>query len=290
LQIIDVSNPANPQRVGGYLTGYSAMGVVVSGNYAYVLGGYGFEVIDVSDPANPHSVGTYRTSSFGGHFHAAISGHYMALSSYGLELIDISNPTDPQQVGLYSAIGPTFGVVLSDHYAYLADFGSFQVLDVSNPANPQPVGQYAESRYTYDVALAGPYAYVVGDSGLDVIDVSNPTNPQRLGGNTRLGTAFSVGLSGDKVVTIGEQGLVVLHSFTPLSGPALQFAPAPRLELNAFHLSVQGLPGLPVQIERSLDLIHWQNWTNGILGTGPLEFLDASDGTSPRQFYRALAP
>ena len=39
LQVIDVSNPANPQRVGGYDTSGSAQGVAVSGNYAYVADG-----------------------------------------------------------------------------------------------------------------------------------------------------------------------------------------------------------------------------------------------------------
>jgi hypothetical protein len=32
LQVIDVSNPANPQRVGGYDTSGEALGVAVSGN------------------------------------------------------------------------------------------------------------------------------------------------------------------------------------------------------------------------------------------------------------------
>jgi hypothetical protein len=130
---------------------------------------------------------------------------------------------------------------------------------------------------------------VVGDSGLDVIDVSNPANPQRVGGNPRVSAAFSVALSGDKVFTIGEQGLVVLHSFTPLSDPALRFAPAPQPDSARFHLSVQGLPGLSVQIERSADLIHWQSWTNGLLDSVPLEFIDSSPGVNTRQFYRALA-
>ncbi len=54
LQVIDVSNPANPVRVGGYDTSGSALGVHVVGNYAYVADyGAGLQVIDVSNPANP---------------------------------------------------------------------------------------------------------------------------------------------------------------------------------------------------------------------------------------------
>ena len=63
LQVIDVSNPANPQRVGGYDTSGHAFGVAVSGNYAYVAdGANGLQVIDVSNPANPQRVGGYDTS------------------------------------------------------------------------------------------------------------------------------------------------------------------------------------------------------------------------------------
>jgi hypothetical protein len=37
LEVIDVSNPSNPQRVGGYdisMSAYAALGVTISGNYA----------------------------------------------------------------------------------------------------------------------------------------------------------------------------------------------------------------------------------------------------------------
>jgi len=39
LQVIEVSDPANPQRVGGYDTSGVARDVTVSGNYAYVADG-----------------------------------------------------------------------------------------------------------------------------------------------------------------------------------------------------------------------------------------------------------
>jgi hypothetical protein len=52
-------------------------------------------------------------------------------------------------------------------------------------------------------------------------------------------------------------------------------------------VSVQGLTGLPVEVERSADLLNWQKWTNGVLGSSPLEFRDTRN---LRQFYRAFAP
>jgi hypothetical protein len=80
-----------------------------------------------------------------------------------------------------------------------------------------------------------------------------------------------------------DQGLVILHPFTPLTGPALSFGPV-RAGQHGIDLSLQGLPGLKVDIERSSDLQHWQSWTNGLLGTGPLELTDSEANT--QQFYR----
>ncbi len=58
LQIVDITNPSSPQWVGRYET-TGAVGVDVSGDYAYVTDGSGFQVIDVSDPASPLWVGGY---------------------------------------------------------------------------------------------------------------------------------------------------------------------------------------------------------------------------------------
>ena len=51
LQIIDISNPANPRQVGVNKTGGATWSVAVSGQYAYVADNYtGLNVINVSNP------------------------------------------------------------------------------------------------------------------------------------------------------------------------------------------------------------------------------------------------
>ena len=70
LIIIDIRDPANPQRVGGYYTEplYYAAAVAVAGNYAYLMEGgvmmlaSCLEVIDIRDPAHPHRVAGCDTS------------------------------------------------------------------------------------------------------------------------------------------------------------------------------------------------------------------------------------
>ena len=58
LIILDMSDPAHPQQVGGLDTPGQAKRVVVAGDYAYVADGdAGLRVIDVSNPAAPAEVG-----------------------------------------------------------------------------------------------------------------------------------------------------------------------------------------------------------------------------------------
>ena len=62
LQVIDVSNPANPGAGGRLRHQRNCLGRGGGGNYAYVADCAGLQVIDVSNPANPVRVGGYDTS------------------------------------------------------------------------------------------------------------------------------------------------------------------------------------------------------------------------------------
>ncbi|MBM3879681.1 MAG: hypothetical protein FJ387_08170 [Verrucomicrobia bacterium] len=100
LIIIDVSDPANPVRVGG--TSGAASRVTVSGNYAYVAAyGLGLEVINVSNPANPVRVGGVDTSGSAEGVAVAGDHAYVADFDAGLQVIDVSDPANPVRVGGY---------------------------------------------------------------------------------------------------------------------------------------------------------------------------------------------
>ena len=98
-----MSNPTNCVRVGGYDTsGLAALGVAVSGNYAYVADwDAGLQVIDVSNPTNCVRVGGYDTSGLARG--VAVSGNYayVADALSGLQVIDVSHPTNCVRVGGY---------------------------------------------------------------------------------------------------------------------------------------------------------------------------------------------
>jgi len=214
-----VSNPANPQRVGGYDTSGYAYGVAVSGNYAYVADyNAGLQVIDVSNPANPRRVGGYDTSGYA--YGVAVSGNYAYVADYyaGLQVIDVSDPANPRRVGGYYTSGYAEGVALSGNYAYLADGDAgLQVIEVSDPANPRRVGGYYTSGYAEGVAVSGNYAYVADfAAGLQVIDVSDPANPRRVGGYDTIGYAQGVAISGNYAyLAVPDAGLQVIDVSDP---------------------------------------------------------------------------
>ena len=200
LVIIDISNPANPQRVGGWDTAGSAVGVAVSGDCAYVLdSNAGLLVIDISEPANPRRVGKYGLSGWAGW--VAVSGkHAYVTEGYsGLEVIDISHPANPQWLGGFPTAGPVTGVAVSGSNAYVAESwwsdgtnwhsGGLHVIDVSHLTDPQRLGGYDTGEGLSGVAVSGGYACVTtdyGPSSLLMIDVSNPANPQCVGAVTNI--------------------------------------------------------------------------------------------------------
>jgi hypothetical protein len=106
LQVINVSNPANPQRVGGCATLENALRVVVNGNFAYVAdGGGGLQVIDVSNPANPQRMGGHITA---GHASGvAVSGNYAYVADdwWGLAVFNLPQAPRPQITSITHASG-----------------------------------------------------------------------------------------------------------------------------------------------------------------------------------------
>jgi hypothetical protein len=92
LQVIDVSNPAVPRRLGGFDTSGDACGVQVVGTLAYVADGLaGLQVIDVSDPAAPRRLGGFDTSGYALGVQVVGNLAYVADGNWGLQMIRVSS-------------------------------------------------------------------------------------------------------------------------------------------------------------------------------------------------------
>jgi len=212
--VIDVSNPANPQPVGGFDTSGETSGLTASGNYVYLMHSAGLDVIDVSDPAHPVRVGSYVAEYAQG---VAISGSYAYLAQVGrdgwsaerwsLHVIDVSNPARPAKVGYYTTSGRAVGLSVAEGYAYVAGVrwvddepnAGLQVIDVRDPVHPVYVGGFEASGYPCGMEVSGNRVYLADERAcLQVIDVSNPAQPLRVGvgGYYTRGIASGVAFSG----------------------------------------------------------------------------------------------
>jgi hypothetical protein len=206
LDIIDISNPAAPYKVGNCETPGIARRVYVRGNYAYVADRRGgLQIIDVSDPSKPVSV---LPTDFVQVVKDArdVCGQgdyiYVADSSFGLRIIDVSNPSSPVLKSTFDSLQEAAAVYVKGNYVYAAYSSNdivysknliayIRILDVSIPSSPVVVGEYFTKKYYFmeNIVVDGNYAYVACSnvetsdffSSLLVLDVSVPTSPTLVG-------------------------------------------------------------------------------------------------------------
>jgi hypothetical protein len=129
LQVIDITNPQNPEIVGSVDTPGLAQGVAVSGTHAYVTDwSSGLQVIDITNPQNPQIVGSVGTPSAARH--VAVSGNhaYVADQTSGLQVINIKDPQSPQIVGSVDTPSASYHVAVSGAFVYVADGDALLVL------------------------------------------------------------------------------------------------------------------------------------------------------------------
>ena len=185
IEIIDISDPANPTSVGSLSDDIHKGGCdsnevcldAANGNAVTTIDGtqyaiiaapkdHGIEIIDISDPTNPTSVGR--------------------LGDDGTRLL-----AGAKEIGIYTISGSTYAVVTSGNE------DGIQIIDISDPTNPTPVGNLADNDGglgdTRELAGAKgiaietingvEYAIVTGntDDGIEIIDISDPTNPTSVG-------------------------------------------------------------------------------------------------------------
>ena len=218
IQITGVAGALSLAEIGHGNTAGIAMGVAVSGNYAYVADyDNGLVIVDIRNPAAPTLVGSYDAAGYASGVAVAGSYAYVATIDYGLVIVDIRNPAAPVLAGSYNTMGSAVGVAVSGSYAYVANgAGGILVIDIRNPAAPTLAGSYNTMGSARDVAVSGSYTYVAdGADGLLVVDISNPAAPALAGSYDTAGEAVGVAVSGSYVyVADFLNGLVILGEDT----------------------------------------------------------------------------
>jgi hypothetical protein len=264
LDIIDISDPSVPKKVGNHDTPGAAYALYVDGDYAYVTDWEGeLGIFDVSDPGSPVLISNYNFA--GGVRDVYVKGHtaYLACNDSGLHIVDVSDPANPTPIGVYDTIGEAMGVYVVGDYAYVADgYKGLQIIDVTIPSSPVSVGAYDTAGYSRRVYVKGNYSYIAGNyGGLQIIDISDPSAPVLAGSVSTSDKAKDVFINGNYAyVAIYEGGLQVIDISEP-SDPVV--------------MGSVDTPGTALGIHLSDNIAYVADYDYG------LQLLDVSDPSSP---------
>ena len=126
LKIIDISNINNPVVVGYYNPEYSAGGIHICADYAYLPNSSGFTIINVVNPLAPVSMGTYLQSGGALKLFADSSYAYIYNAFDTLRVVDITVPALPELTARYDF--PVSDMTAAGGYIYVCKNDSLQVL------------------------------------------------------------------------------------------------------------------------------------------------------------------
>ncbi len=240
LDIIDISDPKNPIKVGNHDTPEIALGVHVTGNYALVADIERLEVINVSDPTNPFQVGYLYTNYAPQDVFVKGDFAYVADAWSGLYIVSLAHLPYLTEAGDCDTSGYAREVYVDEDYAYVADdMGGLQVIDVSDPYSPVLVGNCPSSDLSMGVYVKGNYAYVAGYlGGLDIIDISDPSNPFLTGNYTGkvIDASYDVWVKDNFAFVGNGNGLEILDVSNPSNPTSTGFGSTPGLGLGV-HVS-----------------------------------------------------
>ncbi|MGE5540676.1 MAG: LVIVD repeat-containing protein [Bacillota bacterium] len=246
--IIDVSDPTHPVRVGGYTVGRTINSITVKGDYAYLTtsdnatGNKQLLILDVSNKSmDPVPVaGYFSAPGIGYGYTSAIEGTKLYFgrsysSSPNFYIFDASTPsslstTASLTTGTSDSI---YGLGVRDNLAYMlinnsanATQSRFQVMDVSNPSSISAVGSISLSSIVADLqgngsnfsgsaalSCTGSYFYLAlktGGSNKDIFAIIGP----------HVDSSYTLSNTGDLTVTQGGSGSDTVNATVSSGFPA----------------------------------------------------------------------
>lgn len=287
LKVVDITDPFRPRLAGYCATDDHAYSVALAGNLACVADYTGgLQVIDISDPTTPHRLGRYMPGGDAYGVAATNQYAYLAVQYVGLMIIDLTNPTTPQLLTNYNnnfARG-TVSVLVAGHYAYLAADEGLEILDITAPASPQRLGGNSLDGLFEMGAVQGDYLFAADDDiGMMIIDIRDPHNPVLAGGYDTREEGYCATVIGPYAYYGDTDGLhVVLPDSRVHLTPLRDVLPA------GFWFGVEGWPGSRVTIQKSSDLVHWEDWALVTLQQPAVVIGQPGITSQPRQFFRTF--
>lgn len=233
VNIMDISEPANPVFVDYYAPPVMTNELALKGHYAYVACWWdGFRTVDFSDPYNvvlaSHDFGwvngavpgeefcyVQTLDVYGDYLYVLDYGPFPDQDSKGLYIWDISTPDEPVLLKRFiDLVSDGHDLRAWGDYVYISDkLGGLEVINVADPMNPYTTGYITLTDAAWSMDLSWPYAYVSQYilGGVHIVNVMDPADPQLWAYYQRSG-CFALGVTAwdnYAVVADGPAGMQV---------------------------------------------------------------------------------
>jgi hypothetical protein len=187
VEIIDVSNPTEPESIGNAQDARDNAGLAIVGNHLLATTRDGLEVLDISDAKDPTSVASVviPSENFAGSITVANGRAYLERSFDGVHVIDVSSPATPVRLGVLPISGPQETTAIAGALMVTSDAnGGFHTAAAGTPIASAAIAEVRLTGSARSVVATESHAYV-GTSGpneLWVVDTDDPSSAARQGG------------------------------------------------------------------------------------------------------------
>jgi hypothetical protein len=314
LEIVDITDPAHPARIGGYTANSAAFGVAVAKGYAYITTLKGLQVVDVHTPARPVLRSTYAEQQYSASniqiennlLYVIFSGGDAQLPYYHLDILDISDPADLKLRGKSTdiiSIAHQLQVVGTQVYIYegfcrlLCGYG-LMAIDASNPTNLKGPTRLQGLPSFWDFQISQSRLYLLAEK-LYIFDLAGIEAPTARG-NYAVATGLidAVQVVGQRAFVLGSSGLEIID-ISDISSPRSlgsiaagvndleirdQLAYVAEVsKLNIFDVSDPGSLTLrgTFAVSGTLDALDIDSHFAYLASFGQLSIVDVSDATAP---------
>lgn len=246
VQIINISDLANPALSATFDTAGEATRVLKVGNYLYVADGLSQKVVvlNASNPVVPVHVINLAHATATAIYGIFISGNYLyVVSGNGntgnsrLYIWDITNPVAPVAQGVLAVSSTVRSVAVAGNYAYIGEGNGIRIVDVTNKTSPASVAFLNLAAPVWDIVVSGNYAYAANDvTGVSVIDVASPAAPSLLSSVATPGKVYQVKLAGAKLYAADGAGFRIF-SISASQALTLEFGAASATATNGIYLN-----------------------------------------------------
>ena len=196
-QVIDMTNPANPNELSTIHFGISARSggahnCFVDGQYLYVVGhdAGGVEIYDMTTPQSPELAGHYSTYYYHDIYVREGIAYAAAIYGEGVDILDVSDPSEIQLLANFNYPGS------GAHNCWTTEDGNYlivgdeigdgpwtRIFDIRDLENIRMVSEYivdddatVHNSYVRDNML---YVAHYGE-GLRIVDLANPEEPHEI--------------------------------------------------------------------------------------------------------------